>query len=101
MAKEAKKENGGPSWLEVLQNPRGIAVKRFMAQTLGERFPPHDDLISRLTTCLVTDGDMVAFNKLINDVYDIGFTKAVLEYKDQLAKLQIPFTVKKTLVDNQ
>lgn len=105
MAKETKKENGGgPSWLEALQNPRGMAVKRFMFQVLGDKFPPHDDLITRIATCLITDNDMIAFNKLVNDIYDIGFTKAIAEYKkidDRLTKMGIPITVKKTQVDSQ
>lgn len=96
---EGKKD--GPSWLETLQNPRGLAIKKFMAQTLGNRFPPHDDLISRLTTCLVTDGDMVGFSKLVNDIYEIGFAKAVSEYREQLTKMGIQVTIKKNQADNQ
>lgn len=84
------------------QNPKTYALKKFMAQLLEHKYGPHDDIISRMTASLITDADMANFGKLISDIYEVGYMKAVAEYKDQLAKLGIKVTVgQKTLAGNQ
>jgi len=86
----------------MLQNPKIYALKKFMAQILEQKYASHDDIISRMTHNLVTDADMMNFSKLVTDVYEAGYLKAVAEYRDQLLKLGIKVTVgQKTLADNQ
>jgi hypothetical protein len=96
MAQEERNEKSiGTNWLDSLQNPRGLAIKKFMAELLNEKYVQYQDLISRISTCIITDGDMIAFNKLVNDIHEIGFTRAIDVYKQQLTNLGIKVTVKK------
>jgi hypothetical protein len=80
------------AWFDFLQNPKSIAVKKFMAQILESRYTSYDDLLSRLTTELVTDNDINTFAKLVNDIYEIGYKKAVEDYKEQLSRFGIQVT---------
>lgn len=82
------------NWLEYLQNPKGLILKKFMAQILLQKYPPYDDLLSRLATSLITEKDLNLFAKLVNDLYELGYTKAVGDYKEQLTKLGITVNVK-------
>jgi dsRNA-specific ribonuclease len=87
MSKEA-------NWLEYLQNPKGLILKKFMAQILIQKYPPYDDLLSRVAASLVTEKDLTSFANLVNDLYELGYTKAVEDYKEQLTKLGITVKVK-------
>ena len=86
---------------EIMQNPKVLALKKFMATVLGQKYSDHEELIHRATFYLVTDKDMASFGKMVNDLYEIGYMKAVNDYKDQLQKLGIKINIsQKNLVDN-
>lgn len=92
----------GPSLADMMQNPKGIALKRFMATILGQKYLDYEDLLQRSTCYLVTDKDMASFSKMISDVYELGYMKAVSDYKDQLQKIGVKVNIsQKTLADSQ
>ncbi|NIQ14597.1 MAG: hypothetical protein GTO02_09405 [Candidatus Dadabacteria bacterium] len=72
-----------------MQNPKGIALKKFMVQAMGDKANPYDDLITRLGTSIVTDTDLKIFGEMVNDLLSIGYNKAVDDYRQQLNKLGI------------
>ena len=74
---------------DLFQNQKIIALKKFMIQILGQKYPIYDELVQRSTFNLVTDNDLTSFGKMISDIYETGYMKAVADYKDQLAKLGI------------
>ena len=91
----------GPSLSDMMQNPKGIALKRFMATILGQKYSEYEELLQRSTFYLVTDKDMASFGKMVSDLYDLGYMKAVADYKDQLQKIGVKVNIsQKTLVDN-
>lgn len=92
----------GPSLTDMLQNPKGLAMKRYMATILGQKYLEYEDLINRSTFYLVTDKDMALFGKMISDIYELGYMKAVDDYREQLQKIGVKVNIsQKTLADNQ
>jgi hypothetical protein len=87
---------------EMLQNPKGMALRNFMAQILGQKYLEYEELLHRATFFLITDKDAASFSKMINDVYELGYIKAVSDYKEQLNNLGIKVNVtQKTSVGSQ
>jgi hypothetical protein len=76
-------------WAQMMQNPRGIALKKFMSQVMGAKAGIYDDLITRLGSSIVTDNDLKVFGEMMNDILGIGYRKAVDDYREQLNKLGI------------
>lgn len=72
-----------------MQNPRGIVLKKFMIQVMGDKAQSYDELLTRLSTVLITDNDINIFGELINDILGIGYRKAVEAYRSELNKLGI------------
>lgn len=73
-----------------------------MATILGQKYLEYEDLLQRATFYLVTDKDMAAFGKMISDIYELGYMKAVDDYKDQLQRIGVSVKIsQKTLVDSQ
>ncbi len=83
------------NFAEMLQNPRSIALKNFMAQAIQHKVINYDDLLTRIGSVLITDNDIKMFGYLINDVLAAGYQKALDDYKSQLEKMGIEITVKK------
>lgn len=76
-------------WSQMMQNPKNLALKKFMLQVMGDRVGPYDDLLTRLGTSLVTDNDLKVFGEMVNDILGIGYRKAIDDYREQLNKLGI------------
>ena len=73
----------------MMQNPKNIALRKFMMQVMGNKANTYDDLFTRLGTSLVTDNDLKIFGEMVNDILSIGYRKAIDDYRDQLKKLGI------------
>lgn len=82
-------------------NPRTIALKQFMFQILESKYPNYEDLINRAAFFLVTENDLNMFSKLVGEIYEKGYLRAVEDYREQLSKFGITINLtKKNLVDN-
>ena len=77
------------NWTQFMQNPRGLALKKFMLQVMNEKVGRYDDILTRLSTSLVTDNDFKVFGEMINEIMGIGYHKAINDYRVQLNKLGI------------
>lgn len=75
------------SLFDVIQNPRGAAFKKVMYEFLKERYPKNEKIIDRLSQQLTTEEDLHAFLKLTTEMFEMGYLKAVEDYKDQLTSL--------------
>jgi hypothetical protein len=71
------------SWAQIFQNPKGLALKKFMAQIIDRKVQDYDDLLDRLGASLVTENDVKLFGNLMNDVMAAGYYKAVNDYKEK------------------
>lgn len=81
---------------QLMQNPRGMALKKFMFDLLKEKYGQHEDLIERMASYLVTEKDLVAYSKMVSDIHEVGYLRAVADYKEQLAEIGIGVTIGKT-----
>lgn len=77
------------NWAQFMQNPKGVVLKKFMVQVMEEKARPYDELLTRLSTVLITDNDIKIFGELVNDMLGIGYRKAVEDYRLQLKKMGI------------
>lgn len=75
------------SLFDVLQNPRGSAFKKVMYEFLKERYPKNEKIIERLSLQLNTEEDLHSFLKLTTEIFEMGYLKAVEDYRDQLTNL--------------
>lgn len=67
-------------------DPKLMALKRIMHQFLEDRYGRNDQIVERVCTALQTQGDMEAFVKMIMDCYELGYTRAVNDHREQLEK---------------
>ena len=67
-------------------NPRTIVLKKTMFELLQERYSKYDSLLERVSQHMI-DADVKDFVKLISDVYEISYTKAVNDHREGLAKI--------------
>jgi hypothetical protein len=75
------------SWVQMMSNPQGHVIKKYMAEILKDKFPPHQEILERIASTLITDGDLKSFGNLVSDIYQIGYLKAIKEHEDLLAKI--------------
>jgi molybdopterin-biosynthesis enzyme MoeA-like protein len=74
------------NWTDIMANPKGYALKKTMHQFLQHRFPQNEQVVERISHYLVTESDVNAFLKLMMDVYEIAYFKAIEEHKTILAQ---------------
>lgn len=74
-------------WADYFTNARGHHLKKAMYDVLKDRYPENEPIIERLGAVLVTESDMNNFMKLITNVYEAAYLKAVNDHKEQLHKL--------------
>lgn len=94
LKRRKKVEKRKSSWMDLMQNPKGIALKKFMFEALQENYTLHEDVIERISHHLVTDKDLSEFTNMINKVYESGYRRAVADYKEELSQLGIEVKVK-------
>lgn len=74
------------NWIDYFSNPRSHYIKKSMFEVLQERYSQNEQIIERLGAVLVTESDLQAFMKMIGDIYESAYMKAVNDHKVQLEK---------------
>ena len=77
------------TWMDYMVNPRGHQIKRIMFEFLKERFAANEQIVERIGSSLMTENDMKDFLKMVTDIYEIAYFKAVNDHQEQLKKLGI------------
>ena len=75
------------NFAQLMQNPKSIAIRKFMHQILENKMSPYDELITRISYNLVTENDFKLFGDMMNDVLAVGYHKAIKDYQKQLNDL--------------
>ncbi len=81
------------NWMQHMANPQAFAIKKYMAEILKEKYPPHEAIIERIAVILATTRDYDAFGKMIADLYETAYLKAVNDHKEALAKVGLKANV--------
>lgn len=74
------------SWMDYMSNPRGHYLKKTMFEVLQERYAQNEQIIERMGVTLLTEDDLSAFMKMVGDIYEMAYLKAVNDHKEQLQK---------------
>lgn len=89
--KEKPKEEG--NLIKYMSNPRAFTLRKWFYDLLKVNYVDHDPIIERVGTSLTTQKDLEDFGKLIGQVYDTGYRKAVEDYKKEIEKLGLKVQV--------
>lgn len=74
------------SWIDYFSNVRGHYIKKSLFDVLNERYAQNEPIIDRLGVTLMTEKDVKDFLKLVGDIYELAYMKAVDDHKEQLQK---------------
>jgi len=74
------------SWMDYMSNPRGHYLKKTMFEVLQERYAQNEQIIERMGVTLLTESDLAAFMKMVGDIYEMAYLKAVNDHREQLQK---------------
>lgn len=75
------------NWLEYINNPRGHTLKKTMFEVLKERYSKNEQIIERIGVSLIIEKDINDFMKLVSDIYETAYLKAVEDHKEELKKV--------------
>lgn len=67
-----------------MSNPKAFTLKKWFYELLNLNYAAHDQIIERIAVCLTTAKDMEDFGKLIGQVYDSAYRKAVEDCRTQI-----------------
>lgn len=81
------------SMMRYMANPRAFTLKKWLSDLLKERYVAHDMIVDRIGTCLTTDQDLTDFGKLVGDIYETAYKKAVADYREQFEKLGVTVNI--------
>lgn len=90
--KEKPKETSS-SLLRYMSNPRAFTLRKWFYDLLKLNYINHDTIIERISTALTTEKDLEDFGKLVGQVYEIGYKKAVEDYRAQIESLGLKIHV--------
>jgi hypothetical protein len=65
-----------------------------MVQILTNKADNYDELITRIGFNLVTENDLKMFALMVNDLLEVGYRRAVEDYKGQLSEMGIEVSMK-------
>lgn len=82
-----------PAYMKYMSNPKGYTLKKWFSELLKDKYPPHDAVVERVGTSLVTDKDLKDFGKVMTDVYEAGYMKAINDYKEQFEKMGLKINI--------
>lgn len=75
------------------QNPQSVAIKRYLFDLLKDRYERNKGYIDRLSASTLTREDYESLGRLIADIYESGFVRAVDQYKEQMSKLGMKVSI--------
>jgi len=71
-----------------------MVLRKFMVQILANKAENYDELITRIGFNLVTENDLKMFALMVNDLLEVGYRRAVEDYRGQLSEMGIEISMK-------
>lgn len=81
-----------------MANPRAFTLKKWFVELLGSDYAPHDTIIERVSGSLQTEKDVEDFGKLIGQVYEKAYRKAVEDYKVEVERLGLKVSIGSSVI---
>ena len=84
---DKEKREAKERFVNYMTNPRAFTLKRWLYELLKEKYSEqHDKTAERIAASVHTNQDMEDFGKLLTEVFEVGYRKAVDDYKVQAEK---------------
>lgn len=87
------KQNEGSNFIKYMSNPKAFTLKKWFYDMLGMDYTSHDAIIERVAVALTTDKDLTDFGKLISQVFEKGFKRAIDEYSKEAERIGLKVTI--------
>ena len=81
------------NFVNYMSNPKSFTLKKWFSELLKEDYPQHDQIIERVAVAITTDKDLKDFGKLVINIYEKAYHKAVQDYQEQAAQLGLKINV--------
>lgn len=81
------------NFVKYVSNPKAFTLKKWFYDLLKINYSSHDTIIERIATSLTTDKDLEDFGKLISQIYETGFRKAIEEYAKEAEKVGLKVNI--------
>lgn len=67
-----------------LSNPYKTAVIQYAQQVMKDRYAKYHDIVLRASSTFVTQDEALRFAKMLVEIYEVGYLKAVDDYRQQV-----------------
>jgi hypothetical protein len=81
------------NFVKYASNPKAFTLKKWFYDLLKMNYSSHDAIIERVATSLTTDKDLEDFGKLVGQIFEMGFRKAIDEYAKEAEKMGLKVTI--------
>lgn len=82
-----EKQGEQSNFIRYMANPKAFTLKRWFYDMLKFNYAAHDVIIERVASSLDTDKDLEDFGRLIGQVFETGYRKALEDYRKQAEDL--------------
>jgi hypothetical protein len=89
----AESEANNTNFIRYMANPKAFTLKKWFYDLLQVDYAAHDAIIERVAAALTTDKDLTDFGKLISQVFEKGFRKAVEEYSKEAERIGLKVSI--------
>jgi hypothetical protein len=79
--------------MKYMANPKAFTIKKWLYELLNLNYASHDQIIERVSYSLITEKDLEDFSKLIGQVYETGYKKAVEDYRKQFEDMGLKIQI--------
>lgn len=73
--------------IRYMSNPRAFTLRKWFYDLMNVDYSKYDTIIERVSTSLTTEKDLEEFSKLIGQVYEMGYRKAVDDYRIKMEEM--------------
>jgi len=81
------------NFVKYMSNPRCFTLKKWFSELLNADYAQHDEIVERISTSMLTDADVAKFGKLIMNIYETAYKKAVADYKTEFEKMGVKISI--------
>lgn len=89
----SENENNQNNLMRYMANPKAFTIKKWFYELLKLNYAAHDQIIERVSSSLVTEKDLNDFSKLIGQVFETGYRKAVDDYRKQFEEMGLKIQI--------
>ena len=76
-----------------MSNPKCYTLKKWVSELVKKDYQQHEEILERIATSLSTEKDLDSFGKLIMNIYESAYKKAVNVYKVEFEKMGVKISI--------